>query len=204
MDARSYLAALEAEGHLSYAKFKKYRVDLPSGSRGPWTVRKFTTMFDMQYARYARDGRPPGLGEFTQLLHDKRGCVMSDTCPEVEDLLNAVEGLHGDVLITGLGLGMAIRALTKIAPYKKRVNSITVIEKEADVISLVAPSYVGKKVKVVHADALLWKPPRGTKFDSAWHDIWDDGDRLEEHAEIKRKYRNFVSPGGQFCWGKMS
>jgi 16S rRNA A1518/A1519 N6-dimethyltransferase RsmA/KsgA/DIM1 with predicted DNA glycosylase/AP lyase activity len=54
---------------------------------------------------------------------------------------------------------------------KPEVNKVTVIEINADVIALVAPS-LHPKVEVIHADALTWEPPKGKKWEVIWHDIW--------------------------------
>jgi len=79
----------------------------------------------------------------------------------------------GDVLITGLGLGLVVTSI--LEPPGGRVKRVLVIERSADVIGLVAPSlescYDGR-FEVINADAFEWLPPPGQRFSVAWHDIW--------------------------------
>lgn len=207
MDARSYVDTVGKQGEKLYKVFKKYRVTVPDGQAGLWKVGQYETRLDMAYLRFARDGRAPGLGRFTRLIHEERGTVMSDTCAEVDDLLRYAHRLRGNVLVTGLGLGMIIHMLTKVKEFSKQVDTITVIEKDKDVIRLVGPHYLqNKKVSIINADAFLWKPSKGARFDSAWHDIWDviDEEAREQYGELRRRFKPFVTPGQQYCWGQHS
>lgn len=207
VDPKAYISAVKIHGEALYKASAKLRVDVPEGKAGLWAVQKFETVLDMTYLRFARENRPPGLGEMTRLIHKDRGTVMSDTCAEIEDLLRYIHNLRGNLLVTGLGLGMIIHMLTKVKEYKGQVDTITVIEKDKDVIKLVAPHYLkNKKVAIIQGDAFLWKPSKHAKFDSAWHDIWDTIDERarEEYGELRRRYRGVVAPGQQFCWGQHS
>ena len=38
---------------------------------------------------------------------------------------------------------------------------------------------------MIHADALEWVKNNGQGFDCAWHDLWSDEDRGEEHLQLK-------------------
>ena len=56
---------------------------------------------------------------------------------------------YGDVLIGGLGIGMIILAIQD----KSKVKSITVIEKNQEVIDIIAPQLkFNDKVKIICAD----------------------------------------------------
>ncbi len=81
----------------------------------------------------------------------------------------------GEVLVTGLGLGLVIESI--LGPARSTVHRITVIEQSRDVIGLVAPylhaRYPGR-VDVIEADAFAWCPPPGLHFTVGWHDIWPD------------------------------
>lgn len=205
MDPKAYISTVKIHGEALYKAAKKLRVDVPEGKAGPWAVQRFETVLDMTYLRFARENRPPGLGEMTRLIHKDRGTVMSDTCAEIEDLLRYIHNLRGNLLVTGLGLGMIIHMLTKVKEYKGQVDTITVIEKDKDVIKLVGPHYLkNKKVAIIQADAFLWKPR--ARFDSAWHDIWDviDEKAREEYGELRRRFKPFVTAGQQYCWGQHS
>jgi hypothetical protein len=207
MDTKTYLTALESHGKEKYKQYAPYRVNVPKGTKGPWTVREFETDFGLSYLRLARDGRPPGLGKFTALNHKERGMIMSDTCPEVDDVRAFAYLLRGHVLISGLGLGMVPHMLTKVPKYSENVTSLMIVEKDADVIALTGDHYrkSDKRISIVHADALKWTPPKGTKYDAAWHDIWGDicADNRPEMTAIKRHYQRYVKAGQQFCWGQM-
>lgn len=206
MDSKTYISALERQGHHRYKFDEPYRVTVPAGTAGPWTVRRFKTSFDLAYMRYARDGRAPGLGEFTALNHKQRGIVMSDTCAEIEDLRVYLDQLKGHILVSGLGLGMVLQALTKHPRYTTETKSITVLEIDADVIKLTGEHYrkLDNRITIHHASAFTWEPPKGAKYDSAWHDIWDTicEDNVKEFTQLRRRYQRVVAKGQQYCWGQ--
>ena len=87
-------------------------------------------------------------------------------------------------MLTGLGLGIAVNVLLD----KAEVTDITVLEKEIDVINLVAPSFKNPKVKIIHEDVFIWNTQKGKIYDCVWHDIFnfrheikrDEIDRLNE------------------------
>lgn len=200
------LARLEQEGREAYNKTAPYRVTVPHGKRGPWTIAPFEIDFGITYLRHARDGRGPGLGVFTKLAHERRGIVMSDTVPEIRDLKACLLMLRGNILITGLGLGMVVHALTTIERYSKHVRSITVIEKDKDVIALVGAHYrKDKRVQIINANAYTWRPGK-RRFTCAWHDLWDDirEDNVKLFAKLRVHYKSAVPHGKQFCWGEQA
>jgi hypothetical protein len=112
--------------------------------------------------------------------------IMSNTPAEMRDLLEFRQRATGDVLINGLGLGIA----AQIALEKAAVFTVTVIEISEEVIALVAPYITDHRLRVVHGDALKWTPPRGLRWNVVWHDIWDDicADNLNEIAKLHRRY----------------
>ena len=179
------------------------KAHVPVGQSGEWNIERFTVSaedakFDeLRAAVQGMQGRPyipVKPGEYTKL---KRGCklVMSDTPAEVVSLRTLYNIAEGDVLINGLGLGIAPHALSK----KPEITSITVIEISPDVIRLVAP-YLGDKVKVILGDAFSWKPPKGVVYGAVWHDIWDNitSDNLLEMTKLRRKYARRCKWQG--CW----
>ena len=69
--------------------------------------------------------------------------------------MNFCTHAHGDVLIGGLGIGLIILAIQD----NPEVHSITVIEKNQEVIDMVATQLpLNEKVKIIQADVFLWKP----------------------------------------------
>lgn len=198
--------AIEAQGRALYEQYAPYRVSLPEGERGKWKVSHFETTMGIEYLRDWRDGRSPGLGRHTRLTHKLHGVVMSDTAPEIQDLQRSLLRLRGDVLVTGLGLGMTVHALTKIQKYSDHIRSVTVVEKSRDVYDLVADEYLrDSRVRIYIDDAHQWVPPHGAKYDAAWHDIWNtiSSDNLASMRKIKLHYAPFMkSKKSQFCWGE--
>lgn len=186
-------------------------VDIPAGKIGQWTVERYTVtpheaaLFNVSsYAGVGRrDLRP---GTYTRLLRGNIA-VMSDTPAERRDHAPVVRDAEGDVLVTGLGLGMVTDALLR----RPAVRSVTVIEAEEAVIRLVSQTLLdrwgwagvqpGGRLRIIHADAYTWKP--NDKWDCAWHDIWDDicGDNIPLMGRLRRHYARRVRLW-QRCWAE--
>lgn len=186
---------------------KHYRVDVPNGKRGDWRIDQVTLTADdvqMFNLRALRDGTPEIVvspGTYKRLIGPD-GIMMSNTQFEYRTNRLFIEGAHGDVLVTGLGLGMILRPLLA----RPMVKTVTVIEKEVDVIALVLRSYrdlrQAKRLTVINADATTYTPPAGVIYDCAFHDIWDswgDTETRRDHNLIRRAWRPYVY-GHQECW----
>ena len=186
------------------------RVTVPEGERGPWRVERFVV--DEHGASLHNLGVmfTPGMGRrtiesgtYTRLMRG-RTVVMSDTDAEQFDHMYALHKATGRVLIHGLGLGMFLGAVLR----KPEVTHVTVVEVDADVIALVGAHYEamakveGKGLEIVHADALTWKPPKGARWDAAWHDIWDYicADNLPQIHTLHRRFGRRV--GWQGSWAR--
>ena len=134
------------------------------------------------------------------MLSRGRVTVMSDTPAEVRDHLPVIRRAHGSVLIVGLGLGMVARAIG----LKPEVTKVTVIELSPDVIALTGPwlTALSPKVEIIQADIFAWSPPRGTKYEVAWFDIWDDlcSDNLPQMSTLHRKFARCAAWKGS--WGR--
>lgn len=124
--------------------------------------------------------------------------MMSDGDEEWRSNSRFMHRANGDVLIAGLGIGMV---LTKVLP-KPDVRTVTVIEKHADVIALVAPAFPDPKLKIVHADIFEWKPEKGQKWDTIYFDIWPDicTDNLPGMAMLHRKFARTLYRANPKCW----
>ena len=112
---------------------------------------------------------------------------MSNTPDEIRDHRVFIHQAKGDILINGLGLGVILEILLP----KPEVTSITVIEKDPEVISLVAPYFKDeKKLTIINADALEYTSPKGKRYNAVWHDIWDDItlSNLKDMKKLHRKY----------------
>lgn len=187
--------------------FKFGTVSAKPGRSGPWEISEFEIKdgldLFMSNFRAARDGNGYAVvrpGKFKRLTHDKRGVIMSNTCMEVLTAYEAYKKATGDVLVTGLGLGMVVEGMLS----KPDVRSVLVIEKEPDVIKLVAPTFSkDPRITIVCDDAFEFLPERGRKFDYIWHDIWDDisENNLESMKKLTKRFAG-RSANGQGVWSR--
>ncbi len=144
----------------------------------------------------------PTVGYFTEsfsypaVLEDGREW-MTVTPNEIETMREAVSAAEGRVLTLGLGLGY----FALMASQKESVESVTVVERDPDVIRLfrthILPHFPHKeKVRVVEADALAYLddcPSDG--FDLAFADLWHDpSDGVPLYLALKKKERRLSFP----------
>jgi hypothetical protein len=116
------------------------KVTVPEGERGLWRVERFQiTKTDAAIAAFSYRARVPSPGTYTKLMHG-RCLVMSDTPAEMRDHYAFVLAAKGHVLISGLGLGMVLGACLR----RPDVETVTVLEIDADLIALVGPHYAGR------------------------------------------------------------
>jgi len=172
----------------------EYKVDVPEGVSGNWRVEKFIIQEnDPNLDLYALYGRPVEPGTYTRLIHNESAApMMSDTTYEVHDSLRFISLAYGRVLISGLGLGVVVKALLK----KPAISRIDVVEFDQDIINLVAPTYrKDSRFNVYHGDAFTFRFPKDAAWDFAWHDIWPaiQTDNLPEITRLKRRYARKVS-----------
>lgn len=126
---------------------------------------------------------------------------MSDTADERRDHWQIVREAKGDVLIGGLGLGVVALACA----LKDEVDTVTVIEINADVAELVRPHLeaVTDKINIIVADIFEWKLPKGAMWDAIWFDVWADicTDNLPEITKLNRKFaRRRKKDGWRGAW----
>jgi hypothetical protein len=176
---------------------------VPDGVSGDWAVETFEVSEEGAARHNLHESINP-YGGVRRIIPGKykkltRGgnVIMSNTPAELGDLAPFLRIAKGHVLVTGLGLGVMVAGLAA----KKEVKKITVIEKSPDVIKLAASYYRQRgRIRVIRADAFTWRVPEGSKFNFAWHDIWDGISRsnLGEMYRLKLKYGFFCSR--QYCW----
>lgn len=178
--------------------YRHYRCDIPVGQKGDWSVENFEIENNLWLWRMARDGRGTPPGQYTRLMHKDRGIVMSDTNAEIEDHRFFFARAKGRVLIHGLGLGMALKAILQ----KKDVVSVDCVELEQDVIDLVGVHFKDPRLTIHHGDAMTYKWPKGTTWDIIWHDIWDNicSDNLPSMKKLCRKFGKRCNWQG--CWAR--
>ena len=125
--------------------------------------------------------------------------VMSDTQMERRTNSEFLYRAHGHVLLAGLGLGMVLHGLEK---HMGRIQSITVVEINQDVIDLVAKHYKHPKIKIVQGDITTWTPPEGMKYDVIYFDIWPviSEDNLKLMAQLGRRFAKYKNRANSAAW----
>lgn len=185
-------------------------VDIPDGTSGEWSVTSFTVTPDDEASQRIRSFNPSSHGRWVpagtyKSINRSGRVIMSNTPNEIRDLITFKGHAIGNVLINGLGLGVALRMVLDKKDHEGNlvVKHVTVIEKSKDVIKLVAPwfekNYQGR-VTIVECDAFEYKPNKNDRYDAVWHDIWDDicTDNLDGMKKLVRKYCRKATWQG--CW----
>jgi len=184
--------------------YHEYRVDVPEGTNGVWSVERFTVSkaaADLERLRSLfGGGRGVPEGDYTRLVRSGT-LVMSDTPDEIRDHISFMHRATGDVLINGLGLGVALNFILQ----KDDVKHVTVIEHAPEVVALVGAHWLARhganRLEIIQADAFTWKPPKGVRYTAVWHDIWDDicTDNLPEMHKLHRRYGRRCDWQGSWC-----
>jgi hypothetical protein len=127
-------------------------------------------------------GRPI---DFHILTGDRGGIMASDKPDEIYIQYIAFHKMNGRVLVGGLGLGMAANMIAA----KPDVTSVTVIEREPDIIRLVNGN-LDPKVTVVQADVFQYVDQvTPDQYDSAYYDTWYSTARREWGVSVVPLYR---------------
>lgn len=115
---------------------------------------------------------------------------MTDAEFECWSMAPDLKRLHGDVLIAGLGLGLIIREAVK------QCRTVTVLEINPDIITLVGPHCKG--AKIIKADVNLYRATKNT-FDCIYFDIWPNVPNADDVAlmnKLVKRYRPALRKGG--------
>lgn len=134
-------------------------------------------------------------------LHVDGTLMMSDTQMERRTNREFLRQAHGRVLVAGLGIGLILHAVLK----KREVTSVTVLEKYADVVKLVAPtlSKFSRKLDIITTDVHDYAPPTGVKFNTVYFDIWPtiSTDNLPEMGRLqKRAHASWIDKSDPDRW----
>lgn len=140
---------------------------------------------------------------FHRLLGENRGVMTSDTPIEVYSQIIAFRQAYGNVLVSGLGLGMATKLLSNLPG----VDRIFVVEKEKAIINLIEPQIrdTPKLTNIFHADIFKFLDNPKIRFDFAYHDVWyetNEGTWVDTIVPLWRKTRRagIADIGG---WGEL-
>jgi hypothetical protein len=124
-------------------------------------------------------------------------------CSNTPESRIAVNGNCGHPLVLGLGMGWCA-ANVALNPAVERV---TVIERDSDVIALIAaldvfgqlPEVAREKIRVVQADALTWRPD--VRVDCVHADIWATFLAAARWREVGEMHAN-IGAAGVYFWGQ--
>lgn len=202
------------EDTIGYSKNAKVAIDVPVGVSGKWRIETFevdeaAAKFDRLRASMRGNPRYTPEGSYHRLMRGEN-IIMSNTPDEIRDHITFVREAKGNVLINGLGLGVVIEMLMIKHRDTGCINTITVIEKSEDVLSLCREHYENKYskpmnnlLKIIHDDAFTYKSPAKVMYDAVWHDIWDyvTSDNLPEMHKLHRKYGQKTRWQGSWCRG---
>jgi hypothetical protein len=179
------------------------------GEKGPWRIEHYEITKD-QAAMYAIGCYgsyeiAPHAGHYTRLMHEKYGLVMSDTRQEIV-MMYSVKSRSADVppgiaLINGLGLGIVSKWLLDDG------WDVSVIEISQDLIDLIGVQLTEiyhERFHTICADALEWRPPKGSHYNIVFHDIWNETnlDNWEQYKMLHRRYGRLTD--WQDSWGRDS
>lgn len=168
---------------------------------GRFTLERFTITKENNSIRF-----PLPHGEYVRLMEHGE-VVMSDTPMEKRTNQFFIDNAHGDVLIAGLGIGLIVLPIQD----KEEVTSITILEKNPEVIEMVAEQLpLNDKVTIIQGDVYEHTFPKGTKFNCIYFDIWNyvNSEVYQEMKKLKRKYlkykRTLAEDPNAFikCWAE--
>lgn len=128
---------------------------------------------------------------------------MSISPMEIESQEIGIGFARGHVAIFGLGMGWSA-AMSALRP---EVEQVTVVEFDEDVLAIhekidlfaQLPGGVGEKVRMVHGDALEWRPD--SHIDLLMPDIWLDMVSWERAEEVHDMQDN-VQADAVYFWGQ--
>lgn len=106
--------------------------------------------------------------KYQRLIH--KGIIKMINTPNiVVDFEHFLTIADGSILINGLGFGMCLVHLLK----KDTVTDITVVEFDKELVEFIRPFFAHEdRCTIIHADALIYEPPIGKRYNYVWHDIW--------------------------------
>ena len=128
---------------------------------------------------------------------------MSLTPSEIESQTIGLEGAHGHTVVAGMGMGW----LAANAALKPEVDHVTVVERNEDVLALIAeagifaqlPQIARRKIEIVTADALEYRP--SAPVDTLQADIWERLTEAGKCADIRRM-QDHIGAASLYFWGQ--
>lgn len=180
-------------------------VTIPAGQHGLAKVERFEITEEDSRLSAIRSINHPGEyvrpGKYVKLFVGNT-LMMSDTTMERRTNHAFVCHAHGRVLIAGLGIGLILEAILD----KPEVETVTVIEKYRDVVTLVGQHYQDKyrdKLTVITADIFDWRPiPKCMTYNVVYFDIWPEinPDNLKDMTLLHRAFRRHLDKTDPDAW----
>lgn len=175
---------------------------IPDGESGDFKVEQCTTTTGepswLNYVNY----RNIAEGDYT-VLYRRFGQswlnIMQDTEQEYSEHDWLVERMSGDVFLGGLGIGMIHIPLLD----SDDVTSVTIIEKEQDVIDLIWEDCArDDRFTIIHADINTWTPPEGSSWDVVWLDTWlTHEESIDDYSSrMREKFGPYCDNVGGWEW----
>lgn len=135
---------------------------------------------------------------FYYLRSQEHGTWMSTTLQEIGQMAAPLKAARGHVLIGGLGLGAVAHLMLK----QPKVKSVTVIEREPELIELVRP-FIDKNIDVLQADLHEYVKTitHRKQYDFAFFDIWQSTGEWTWQTHVvplRRAVRGKIRK--VFCW----
>lgn len=121
-------------------------------------------------------------------LCENNNIWMSLNPNEITTMKPYISKAKGNVLVLGLGMGY----VPFMMAIKNEVKSITIIEKDPEIISLfkslIWPNFKSKdKFKIIQEDAIKYMQTNNVKYDYVFADLWHDAlDGLSLFVNLKR------------------
>jgi hypothetical protein len=180
---------------------------IPNGESGDFKIESCTTTTgEGSWLNYVNHKQITG-GPYTVLYQKMYGHwlnIMQDTEAEYTEHDWLMSRLSGDILIGGLGIGMIHIPLLASSD----VTSVTIVEKNQDVIDLVwANCAKDDRFTLVCDDINTWDPDvtdglPTTSWDVGWFDTWltFDEQMPDYITRINNKYGSYVSEIGGWEW----
>lgn len=162
--------------------------NIPDQTKGEWKIETYIVKEPQKTKIFNKNRYVPN-GIYKKLIR-KNTIVMSNTPDELRDMYYIIKNAKGDILISGLGMGL----LPLILKDKSEVRNITIIEISNNLIEMISPYLNHPKIKIIHGDIFEWKPQKSEKWDYIWHDIWDyiSSDNVKYINKLHKKFKPHV------------
>ncbi len=171
------------------------------GVWGPWSVRIIAVPSARGY--WGQAYRMTGTVILSGPVKDGEASWMSIVPMEVESQEIGIAAARGHTVVLGLGMGWCAANVA----LNPAVDRVTVVERDPQVIALIEalgivgqlPAEARAKIRIVQADALVWRPD--APVDSVQADIWAKFVEPQKWADVRRMQDN-IGAASFYFWGQ--